>query len=188
MPHKTGPGTYKGYQSPNTEGWPQPIRDEVRRVYGSWRSKHPGEDPRIKARGSRIAWYQAKKKFPYLYHTHTRKIQREVRQERIEHPWAGKRTAERIVADHERRKSFRRTRIADLHATARMQRGYSRTAHHEAVSERKRAGMLKRTGHPIQASDLKADSKLAEDFSRWREEKAKGYDIEAERLKETRRH
>jgi hypothetical protein len=103
MPHKTGRGTYKGYESPNTEGWPEQIRDEVRRVYGSWRAKHPGENPKIKARGARIAWYVAKRKYPKLYHQHVkdnRHLKIETKKEMKEHPWAGPRTARRIASDH----------------------------------------------------------------------------------------
>lgn len=103
MPHKTGRGTYKGYESPNTEGWPEPIRNEVRRVYGAWREKHPGENPSTKSRGARIAWFTAKRKYPSLYSQHmTRKRQLacETRKELKEHPWAGKKTAGRIAGDH----------------------------------------------------------------------------------------
>jgi hypothetical protein len=180
MPYKKGPGTYKGYQSPDTGGWPEPIRDEVRRVYGSWRSKHPGEDPKIKARGSRIAWFTAKKKYPRLYRQHVQKVRKETRKEMVEHPWAGQRIAQRIAEDHI--SPARKHRIADLHATARQQRAYARTARNEAISQKKRAHNLLRQGKPVQAADLKADAKLADNFSKWRRAKAQGYDIEAERI------
>ena len=99
MPFKRGPGTHKGYKSPNTKGWPEPIRTEVRLVYGAYREKHPGENPTIKARGSRIAWAAARKKYPELYRQH-QKIEREAKKERKEHPWASQQTAERIASDH----------------------------------------------------------------------------------------
>lgn len=100
MPHKTGRNTYKGYKSPESTNWPKPIRNHVRRVYGAWRRKHPGESPAIKARGSRIAWSSAKKKYPGLYEHH-QKFEKGVQQEMKEHPWAGRKTAERIESDHE---------------------------------------------------------------------------------------
>lgn len=97
MPNKRGPDTYKGFQSPKSTDWPKPIRRQVRRVYGAWRRKHPQEDPAIKARGSRIAWSSAKRKYPKLYAEHQNK---EVKQEMKEHPWAGKKVAKRIAHDH----------------------------------------------------------------------------------------
>jgi hypothetical protein len=103
MPHKTGPGTYKGYESPNTSGWPEEIRDEVRRVYGAWRVKNPGENPSTKARGARIAWFTAKRKYPKLFRQHKKDARRlaiETKKELKEHPWAGKKTAGRIAEDH----------------------------------------------------------------------------------------
>lgn len=105
MPHKNGPNTYKGYESPNTNGWPKEIRTEVKEVYGAYREKHPGENPRTKARGSRIAWSQARKKYPKLYRQH-RKLQYEVKKEQKEHPWLRKNEAKRIVAEHHGKKKF----------------------------------------------------------------------------------
>jgi hypothetical protein len=103
MPHKTGPGTYKGYESPNTSGWPEEIRNEVRKVYGAWRVKNPGENPSTKARGARIAWSIAKKKYPKLFRQHKKDARRlaiETKKELKEHPWAGKKLAGRIGQDH----------------------------------------------------------------------------------------
>lgn len=103
MPNKTGPGTYKGYQSPETSGWPEPIRKTVRRTYGAWRSKHPGESKAIKTRGSRIAWSSARRRYPALYRAHQKQkisFQKDVRQEQKEHPWAGRSEATRITVDH----------------------------------------------------------------------------------------
>jgi hypothetical protein len=103
MPHKTGHGTYKGYESPETGGWPEPIRNEVRRVYGAWRSKHTGENQAIKSRGARIAWSAARRKYPALYSQHkkqARQLKIETRKEMKEHPWASKKIAGRIAGDH----------------------------------------------------------------------------------------
>jgi hypothetical protein len=103
MPNKKGPNTYKGYESPNTHGWPEPIQKEVRHVYGAWREKNPGEDPKLKSRGSRIAWSAAKRKYPELYNQHIRDERRlkiGAKIEKKEHPWASKKTAERIAGDH----------------------------------------------------------------------------------------
>lgn len=102
MPHKTGRGTYKGYESPESGGWPEPIRDEIRKVYGAYREKHPGEHRETKARGARIAWSTAKRKYPKLYRAHQR-LSRETKKEMKEHPWAGRKTAERIATDHIRK-------------------------------------------------------------------------------------
>jgi len=102
MPNKHGPGTYKGFQSPNTEGWPPEIREEVRRVYGAYREKHPQENHEVKARGARIAWAEARRKYPEAYRQHVSLIKRESRQELKEHPWTGKRNAMRIAEDHAR--------------------------------------------------------------------------------------
>jgi hypothetical protein len=101
MPDKRGPNTYKGFESPKTTGWPKPIRKEVRHVYGAYRRKNPGEPSKIKARGSRIAWATARRKFPRLYAQHNR-IERGTQQEMKEHPWAGRKTAAHIERDHER--------------------------------------------------------------------------------------
>jgi hypothetical protein len=180
MPNRTGPGTYKGFKSPETGGWPEPIREEVRKVYGAWRSKNPGEDHATKARGARIAWAAARRKYPDLYRYHvkdSRRLEIETRKEMKEHPWAGRTTAHRIALDH-----ARRHRVADLHATARQQRGYAKTAYHEEVSERIRAKKLKKAGRPVQAKDLEKDSKIAADFKKWRNERADSYDMEAERI------
>ena len=100
MPGKQGPNTYKGYESPNTSGWPEEIRTEVRHVYGAYRSKHPGEDPRIKARGSRIAWSAARRKYPELYRQHSQQVKRGTRQEHKEHPEFSVSTARQIASDH----------------------------------------------------------------------------------------
>jgi hypothetical protein len=113
MPFKTGRGTYKGYQSPNTSGWPKEIRDEVRHTYGAFREKNPGEDHAIKSRGARIAWAAARRKYPRLYSDHQRqqrKIERETRKEMREHPWAGKWVARRIASDHIQETSSRMTK------------------------------------------------------------------------------
>jgi hypothetical protein len=189
MPHKTGPGTYKGFQSPETGGWPDPIRTEVRKVYGAWRSKHPGENRPTKARGARIAWAAAKRKYPEEFRQHLkdkRRLAIETRQEMKEHPWAGPKTAQRIAQDHiDKNTSLhtgsRRHRIGDLHAAARQERRWAKTAHNEAVSESARARKMK--GNPVQRKDLERDAKIAADFSRWRKQKAKEYDMEAERIK-----
>lgn len=105
MPNLTGPNTYKGYKSPDTHGWPKPIREEVKKVYGAYREKHPGEDHAIKARGARIAWSQARKKYPQLYRNH-RKLMIEVKKEKKEHRWLKQKEAEQIVADHHHKKKF----------------------------------------------------------------------------------
>jgi hypothetical protein len=101
MPNRKGPDTYKGYKSPNTSGWPKPIRQEVKKVYGAFREKHPGESHATKSKGSRIAWSIARRKYPRLYAQHTRR-EKGIEQEMKEHPWANKKTAARIVMDHER--------------------------------------------------------------------------------------
>jgi hypothetical protein len=101
MPRKRGPGTYKGYQSPKTTGWPKPVRDEVRIVYGDYRTKHPGESHAIKTRGSRIAWSRAKHKYPKLYRKHIHEVN--VRKEMREHPTLGRKSADHLVSDHEKR-------------------------------------------------------------------------------------
>lgn len=103
MPNLIGKGTYKGYQSPETAGWPEPIREEVKRVYGAYRKKHPGEDQTTKSRGARIAWSTARKKYPQLYSDHkkqSRMIASGTKKEMKEHPWAGRKTATRIASDH----------------------------------------------------------------------------------------
>jgi hypothetical protein len=182
MPHRTGRGTYKGYESPETSGWPKPIQDTVRRVYGGWRVRHPGENPTIKARGARIAWYVAKRKYPHLYKEHVQeqhRLRTETRKEMKEHPWAGQKTAQRIATDHITKQE--RHRMADLHATARQQRAWSKTAQNESVSENRKANKI-RTKNPVQSKDLKQDAGIAKDFAKWRKEKAKNYDLEAERI------
>ena len=192
MPHKTGPGTYKGYQSPETGAWPEPIQREVRKVYGAWRSKHPGENRTTKARGARIAWSTAKRKYPILFRQHQkdrRRLAIETRQEMKEHPWAGPKTARRIAQDHINEnvslhdRSSSRHRIGDLHAAARQERRWSRTAHNEAMSEGNRSRQMKKKGNPVQAHDLKQDAKVAADFEKFRNRKAHEYDMEAERIK-----
>lgn len=105
MPHKTGPNTYLGYESPNTSGWPSEIREEVKKVYGAYRVKHPGENPRVKSRGARIAWSQARKKYPNQYRNH-RKLMIEVKKEMKEHPWIGENAAKKLVANHHGKKKF----------------------------------------------------------------------------------
>jgi len=202
MPHKKGRGTYKGYESPNTHGWPEPIREEVRLVYGAWREKNPGEDPKIKARGSRIAWSTAKKKYPKLYAQHVRGTKKEQK----EHPWAGKKTAERIAEDHIKEdpsayisdakntlhpiqkitpastQSGRNQQISDLKATATEQRRWSKDAEKEGKEEEGMAKKAIRSGHPVKAHDLKQDAKLAQDFSKFRKKKAEDYDLQAARI------
>lgn len=103
MPNLSGPGTYKGYQSPETSGWPGPIRETVTRTYGAWRSKHPGESKAIKTRGSRIAWSTARRKYPALYRSYQKEriaFQKDVRQEQKEHPWSSREVATKITMDH----------------------------------------------------------------------------------------
>lgn len=100
MPEKRGPNTYKGYESPNTSGWPEEIRTEVRHVYGAYREKYPGEDPRIKSRGSRIAWSAARRKYPKLYRQHSQQVKRGTSQEHKEHPELSVSTARKIATDH----------------------------------------------------------------------------------------
>jgi hypothetical protein len=73
MPNATGPDTYKGYTSPNSHGWPTAIRNEVRRVYGAYRKKYPGQP---KERAAQIAWATAEAKYPEQYHTHIEKMDR----------------------------------------------------------------------------------------------------------------
>ena len=192
MPHRTGPGTYNGYQSPNTSGWPKEIRDEVRHVYGAYRVKNPGESHAIKGRGARIAWAAARRKYPKLYSRHVRDQRRlafETKKELKEHPWAGQKTATRIAADHIREQSSLHRaqphgmhRIGDLHAAARQERAYARTAKNEAISERKRSEKLKREGKTAQANDLKQDAKVAGDFAKIRSKVADQYDMEAARI------
>jgi len=201
MPHKKGRGTYKGYESPNTHGWPELIREEVRKVYGAWREKNPGEDPKIKARGARIAWSTARKKYPKLYAQHIGSIK-----EGKEHPWAGKKTAERIASDHikedptayvseagatlkpisdikpAKTKSGRNAQISDLKATSAQQRRYSKQAEKEGKEEAGMAQKAARAEHPIKAWDLYQDSKLAKDFSQYRRKKAENYDLQAARI------
>lgn len=99
MPFKRGPGTYKGFQSPNTRGWSRPVRMHVRRVYGAYRQKNPGESRAVKTRGSRIAWASARRKFPQEFSRHER-IQRGAKIEKKEHPWASEKTATRIATNH----------------------------------------------------------------------------------------
>ena len=101
MPNKRGPGTYKGYKSPKTTGWPKPIREEVRKTYGAWRSKNPGESHALKTRGSRIAWSRARRKYPVLYRNHLH--QQSVKKEMREHPEIGRKMADQLVRDHEKR-------------------------------------------------------------------------------------
>lgn len=196
MPHKTGHGTYKGYESPETTGWPKEIRDHVRKVYGAWREKHPGEDPAIKSRGARIAWASAKRKYPDLYSRHEKLIF-ETKKEMKEHPWAGEKTAERIAEDHLKKakktldpvvvkpaktRQSRKRQVADLHSAARRQRRYAATAQHEATSEKKESGKLIKSGRKIEGRDLAQDATLAKEFSGYRKKKAADYDIQAARI------
>ena len=194
MPYKHGPGTYKGYQSPNTRGYPVGVRNTVRRVYGAYRSDHPGEDREIKARGSRIAWAAAKKKYPEAF----QKIEQETKKEQKEHPWASKRTARRIAADHvgkaRRRlkpirsvrpattRQARQAQIRDLKASAREQARWSKEAENEAKNDRKAAQTARKRGNPIQARDLNQDAKLAHSFAQHRKKKADDYEIQAARI------
>jgi hypothetical protein len=181
MPDKRGPDTYKGYESPITTGWPEPIRREVRHVYGAWRTKHPGEDPRIKARGSRIAWFAAKRKYPALYRQHVRqaaRLQTETRQEMKEHPWAGQRTARRIASDHltrSRKLTVKRlrNRVAGYRAAARQERTWAGTAGLEAQSEHTRAVKAKQKGSVPLAKELEWDSKQA---GTWQEKRIRRAD------------
>jgi hypothetical protein len=197
MPHKRGPGTYKGFQSPDTAGWPAPIRQEVRKVYGAYREKHPQEDRKVKARGAQIAWSAARRKYPKQYRAHVSMVNREARQEHKEHPWLSREGSRRVAQDHIRERAQRRLRpvtvhpaktermrkyqIADLHTAARQERKWAKTAHNEMVSERKRAERAKAAGHPVLAKDLKEDSKVAGDFEKIRIKKADTYDLQAER-------
>lgn len=103
MPNRRGPNTSHGFLSPNTRGWPDPIRNEVKHVYGAWRVKHPGEDHRTKSRGARIAWAAARRKYPKLYRDHVsreKQIERGTKIEHREHPEFSLSTARRIATDH----------------------------------------------------------------------------------------
>ncbi len=162
MPFKRGRGTYKGYESPNTHGWPKPIREEVRKVYGAWRQKNPGEDPEIKARGSRIAWSAAEKKYPVLYAKHTLKPTKDPKPESST--------------------LKRKAQIRDLKAASQEQREWSKEAENEAKSEGKMAKMAAHKGQPVRAKDLRQDSHLAHDFSISRKKKADNYDLQAARI------
>ena len=192
MPYKTGTGTYKGYESPNTHGWPDPIREEVRKVYGAYREKHPGEDHTIKSRGTRIAWSAARKKYPKLYSQHIGG-----QKEHKEHPWTSKKTSERIASDHIKEDpnayvkdaketlnpvTTKKAKISDLKAASAEQRKWSKEAESEAKSERKMAKKAARKGNKVQARDLRQDSKLAHDFSQYRKKKADNYDLQAARI------
>ena len=208
MPHKTGKGTYKGYQSPETSGWPQPIRDEVRHVYGAWRVKHPGEAHTIKSRGARIAWSAAKRKYPKLYRQHVSQVKRGVRQEHREHPELPVSTAKKLVSDHMKEdpnayakpvrhakstlqpvrvtpaktRAGRRRQARDLREAARQQRRWAATAENEYHSELARSKRKRKEGYPIEAQDIRNDAGLARDFAGYRKKKADRYDLEAGRI------
>lgn len=192
MPYKAGRNTYKGYESPNTHGWPQPIREEVRKVYGAWREKNPGEDPKIKSRGARIAWSAARRKYPKLFAQHAGAIK-----EKKEHPWASSKTAAKIARDHiaedpkaylsEAKKTLnpvtaKNAEVKDLKAAAKEQHTWSREAAKEGREESKMAQKAKRAGNKVQSRDLRQDAKLAKDFSKFRELKAENYDLQAARI------
>lgn len=207
MPNKHGQGTYKGYISPVTTGWPKEIRDEVRHVYGAWRVKHPGEDQRTKSRGSRIAWAAARRKYPGLYRQHKaqkKQIERGTREEHKEHPEFSRSTAQKIATDHiikdptsythkktllkrvhitpAKTKAGRKQQVKDLHIAARQERAWGKSAENEKVSEGKRAKKLKKSHAPITASDTKRDSALAGNFAKDRNDLAQDYDLQAARI------
>ena len=208
MPHLTGRNTYKGYKSPETSGWPEPIRTEVRHVYGSWRQKHPGESHETKSRGARIAWATARKKFPALYRRHIAQVRKGTAMEHKEHPEFSRGTAKRIALDHIRedpsaysrpvddaKKTLkpahihpaktpagRRKQVRDLRESSRQQRRWSQTAHNEQVSEERRSHKKKQAGFPIESKDLHKDARLAGDFAKYRKRKADFYDLEADRI------
>jgi len=103
MPNRRGPNTSHGYLSPKTEGWPKPIREEVKHVYGAYRVKHPGESHATKGRGARIAWAAARRKYPKLYRDYIsrqKQIERGTKIEHKEHPEFALSTARRIATDH----------------------------------------------------------------------------------------
>jgi hypothetical protein len=203
MPNKHGQETYKGYISPVTTGYPKEIRDEVRHVYGAWRVKHPGEYPRTKSRGARIAWAAAKRKYPELFRKH-KQIERGTRQEHKEHPEFSKSTARKIATDHinEDPTSYtiktpnfhiqpvkpaktaqgRKKQVRDLHAAAQEQRRWSKEAERESVAESKRSKSFKKKGMPLHAKVLKDDATLAKGFEKDRQMVAKDLDIQAARI------
>jgi hypothetical protein len=197
MPHMRGPGTHKGYLSPKTGGWPPEVRDEVRRVYGAYRVKHPGESQVVKSRGARIAWSTARRKYPEAFRKH-QLIEQESRKELKEHPWVGRAGARRIAEDHmkktkdlmdpvqikpARTAKGRRRQVRDLHAAARQEHAWARTAGNEQVSEAQRAKAARTAGTPVLASDLKQDAAVAGSFKAMRENKAENYDMQAERIR-----
>ena len=99
MPHLKGRGTYKGYKSPATTGYPKEVQDHVRRVYGAYREKHPGENPKVKARAARIAWASAKREYPDAFRKHDQ-IVRGTKIERKEHPTLSDKQVETVARDH----------------------------------------------------------------------------------------
>ena len=61
MPHKHGPNTYHGYESP-PHGNISPHEAHILKVvYGTCREQHPGENPANKELCARIAWAAAKR-------------------------------------------------------------------------------------------------------------------------------
>jgi hypothetical protein len=95
MPDKRGPDTYKGFESPNTDGWPEPIRQEVKHVYGSYRVKHPQESQKVKSRGAQIAWTAARKKYPKEYREHRAAS----RKNKAKMGGSGKKTNENLISN-----------------------------------------------------------------------------------------
>ena len=142
MPNKSGPGTYKGYESPESSGWPGPIRETVRKTYGAWRSKHPRESKAIKTRGSRIAWATARRKYPALYHSYQKEkiaFQKDVRQERKEHPWSSRAIATKITMDHWR-KAHRKIPVRSMPMKSKT--GSKKNAGYRHHSMRERPGKM----------------------------------------------
>jgi len=200
MPNRRGPHTYKGYMSPDTEGWPKEIREEVRKVYGAYRSKHPGESHETKSRGARIAWSAAKRKYPKLYASHNRdqrQLAFETRREMKEHPWAGKKIAGHLASDHIREHSpslhtmgnrrnlnqMRKLAGGDM-MVARQQRTWAKTADNEARSEKVRADKARKSGNIPLAKELDWDAKKATQWKKMRLARADKYENDALALRE----
>jgi hypothetical protein len=137
---------------------------------------------------------------------HSGLLKRGTRIERKEHPWASKKVAQRIAADHikedptayvseakatlkpihkvkpAKTEKERKAQIRDLKAASHEQREWSKEAENEAKSEEKMAKTATHKGQPNRARDLKQDSRLAHDFSKFRKKKADNYDLQAARI------
>jgi hypothetical protein len=132
-------------------------------------------------------------------------VDRGARMEYREHPEFGKKAARQIAIDHITRDpasytyseksilkpvsvipaktvSGRKVQARDLRRAAQQQRRWAKTAGNEQVSERRRAGKLRRSGNPVTAQDTGNDAKIAGTFAKERLALAKNYDLQAARI------